>query len=488
MSEQTASTRASAGDPDPGSFGGWNRARRFRLYAWLGAALVLAAGVWLVAYLQPHRWYTYTDVVSFSRVASDVRVGYVLWEKAEAVSAGLLPDDIVSEPALSSDGVRMVYAREGKDASEDLFLRHWDGTRWSGPLPMRALNSNFEETSPSLSGDGKFLYFASDRPGGRGGYDIWVARWDGIEYAWPLPLTNRVNTRFNELGPSISPDGFELFFSSNRPRGRIDEALLASSRAEVERLATDHDLYRADIASERPYEVLVEHRLSILYSLREGALGDTTVMAKLGGTEQTETAVDRALEFLAGVQSEDGRWDLSEHGGASKHDMAATGIALLAFYGRGERHDEACQYRQVVQKGMQWLVDQQDKSDGDLRGTKPRGDMYDHGIASLALVEAYGVTEDGELRARAQSAINFIAAAQHEEGGWRYQPGQRGDLSVSGWIIMALASAQMSDLKVDAATLDGAGRFLTAVSSGKDGGVGARAGPGGGRPALGSGL
>jgi hypothetical protein len=471
MSDKTVRTRAPAGDAAPGVFRGWNRARRLEFYAWLAVAIVLAAGVWMFAYLQPHRWYTYTDVVSFSRVARDVEVGYVLWEDAEAVTAGILPSDVVSEPAVSSDGLRMVYAREGKDGSEDLFLRHWDGTTWSISRPMRALNSNFEETSPSLSGDGDFLYFTSDRPGGRGGYDIWVAKWDGAEYAWPLPLTNRVNTKFDEMGPSISPDSFELFFSSNRPHQRIDETRVTLSRAEVERLRTDHDLYRADLASERPYDLMVERRLSILYSLREGALGDTKVMAKLGGTEQTELAVDKALAYLAGIQSEDGRWDLSEDGGASKHDMAATGIALLAFYGRGERHDEACQYQQVVQKGIEWLIGEQNKGDGDLRGTQPRGDMYDHGMAALAVVEAYGVTEDRKLLPRAQSAVNFIAKAQHEEGGWRYQPGQRGDLSVSGWIIMALASAQMSGLKVEDETLDGARRFLSGVSSGKDGGA-----------------
>ena len=73
---------------------------------------------------------------------------------------------------------------------------------------MRALNSNFDENSPSLDGNGTFLYFTSNRPGGRGGYDIWVAKWDGAEYAWPLPLTSRVNTPFDEKGPAISSDNF----------------------------------------------------------------------------------------------------------------------------------------------------------------------------------------------------------------------------------------------------------------------------------------
>ncbi len=336
---------------------------------------------------------------------------------------------------------------------------------------MRALNSNFQETSPSLSGDGKLLFFASDRPGGRGGYDIWVARWDGVEYAWPLPLTNRVNTRFDEKGPAISPDNFELYFASNRPRQRVDETTKTLTPADIEELKTDYDIYSADIAGETPYELMIERQLSMLYSLREGALGDERVMAKLGGTKQTEAAVDKALAYLASIQSEDGRWDMSAHGGKPDSDMAGTGAALLAFYGRGQRHDQPCQYQQVVEKGINWLVEQQDKVTGDLRGIAPRARMYNHGIAALAMVEAYGVTKDLKLRPRAQSAVEFIEVAQHAGGGWRYSPGERGDLSVSGWMIMVLASAQMSGLEVKPETLDGARRFLDHVSSGRHGGA-----------------
>ena len=59
------------------------------------------------------------------------------------------------------------------------------------------------------------------------------------------------------------------------------------SDEEIEKRKTDYDIYSANIAGERPYELMVERRLSMLYSLREGALADKTVMAKLGGTEDT---------------------------------------------------------------------------------------------------------------------------------------------------------------------------------------------------------
>lgn len=451
---------------------GLTRAQRFRAYRWSAVLALVAAIAWAVVFLQPHRWYTYTDVVSFEQVSRDVKVGYVLWEPAIELSDALPGDQPVLDPTVSSDGVRMVYAAPGKDDTKDLFLRRWDGQAWSAPRPMRALSSKFEETSPSLSGDGQFLFFASNRPGGRGGMDIWVARWDGVEYAWPLPLTNRINTPFDEIDPGPSPDHSTLYFASNRPRQRIEGDGSALDDEAIEAIKADFDLYAAELAAHNlPYELAVERQLSMLYSLREGALADETVMAKLGGTTQTEAAVDKALAYLASKQSDDGRWDLSEDGGDGKHDMGATGFALLAFYGRGYTHDKPSDYQDTVRKGIDWLTEQQDKATGDLRGKDPKGDMYSHSIASLAVIEAFGVTKDPALKPRAQSAIDFIEEAQHEAGGWRYQPGQPGDLSVTGWVIMALASAEMSGLRVQDETMDGARAFLQYVGSGEHGGA-----------------
>jgi len=451
---------------------GLTRKQRLRVYRWSALLGVVAALVWAFVYLQPHRWYTYTDVVSFEQVSRDVKVGYVLWEPAEPLDEMLPGDQQVLDPTVSSDGARMVYAAAGKDGTMDLYLRRWDGKAWSEPRPMRALSSKFQETAPNLSGDGRFLFFASDRPGGRGGMDIWVARWDGIEYAWPLPLTNRINTPFDEIDPGPSPDHSRLYFASNRPRQRIEDDGSALDEEAIEALKTDFDLFAAKLAAHNPpYELAVERQLSMLYSLREGALADEQVMAKLGGTTGTEAAVDKALAYLAGKQSEDGRWDLSEDGGDGKHDMGATGFALLAYYGRGYTHDKPSEYQDTVRKGIDWLIEQQDKATGDLRGRDPKGDMYSHAIAALALIEAFGVTKDPALKPRAQSAVDFIEDAQHEAGGWRYNPGQAGDLSVTGWVIMALASAEMSGLRVQDKTMDGAREFLKFVSSGEHGGA-----------------
>ena len=370
----------------------------------------------------------------------------------------------------------MVYSAGEAAGDANLFLRRWDGTAWGPPQPLPALNSAFHETAPALTGDGAFLYFVSDRPGGRGGTDIWVAKWDGEEYAWPLPLTGRVNTPFSETDPGLSPDGARLYFASNRPYVSEAQAIKAEAEgsrtlADVKGEEGDFDLYAAEIAGDTPFDLIVERQLSMLYSLREGALADPAVMDKLGGSPRSESAVDRGLQWLAGNQEQDGRWNIGKHGGQGGHDVAATAFALLAYYGRGERHDEDCQYRENVARGLEWLLSQQDRANGDMRGPKPQHNaMYDHGIASLALVEAYGVTKDPALRPRAIAAIEFMAESQHGEGGWRYQPGERGDLSVTGWYIMTMVSARMSGIPVPAETFAGARKFLRRMSGGEHGG------------------
>jgi hypothetical protein len=90
--------------------------------------------------------------------------------------------------------------------------------------------------------------------------------------------------------------------------------------------------------------------------------------------------------------------------------------------------------------------------------------MYAHGIASIALCEAYAMTHDKALYAPAQQAINFICYAQDPVGGgWRYEARQRGDTSVVGWQIMALKSGHMGYLRVPSITVKKATAFLGGV-------------------------
>ena len=195
---------------------------------------------------------------------------------------------------------------------------------------------------------------------------------------------------------------------------------------------------------------------------------------ELGGTDATEKAIGAALEWLARNQESDGRWDVKKHGGRGNYDTAGVGSALLCFYGWGMRHDQGGRYQDNVKRALEWLLKQQ-KENGDLRGG---GRMYCHGIASIALCEAYGVTKDPKLKEPAERAIKLILASQSlSKGGWRYDPAgkngpsQDSDLSVTGWQYMALHSARLAGLEVPEDSFVRARRYLTAVSSGKQGGL-----------------
>ena len=172
----------------------------------------------------------------------------------------------------------------------------------------------------------------------------------------------------------------------------------------------------------------------------------------------TEAAIERGLAYLARVQSPSGRWSFQETGTNDESaavivsDTAATGLGLLAFLGAGYDHYEG-EYQELVGRALKFLSSRQQVS-GDLYarqgGSSNQGIwLYSHGIAAIALCEAYGMTGDEALKPIAQRALDFIVKAQHPRyGGWRYSPGINSDLSVSGWQLMALRSGQLAGLEV----------------------------------------
>lgn len=196
-----------------------------------------------------------------------------------------------------------------------------------------------------------------------------------------------------------------------------------------------------------------------------------------GGTPDSEAAVELGLAWLAKHQNANGSWSLDnfEHAGdckgrcgdsgVTRSDVAGTGLALLPFLGAGYTHTQG-KYQAGVRKALYWLAAQQRPSGDMMDG----GNMYAHGIAALALCEAYGMTRDPELKGPAQRSLNFIVRAQHAAGGWRYRPGEIGDTSVMGWQLMALRSGQLAYLEVPDKVFEKADNFLDSVQVDRYGG------------------
>lgn len=156
-----------------------------------------------------------------------------------------------------------------------------------------------------------------------------------------------------------------------------------------------------------------------------------------------------------------------------------TGLALLAFLGAGHTHLQG-DYRDNVRRGLEFLLNSQDRR-GSLEGqARLFAKMYCHGMAGLALSEAYAMTGDSRLKDAVRNAAAFSAAAQHSvTGGWRYLPaqpgdssaGSLGDMSQHGWQVMILKSAKLSGIDVSDAVLAKASKFVTSAASGKHGGL-----------------
>ena len=185
----------------------------------------------------------------------------------------------------------------------------------------------------------------------------------------------------------------------------------------------------------------------------------------------TEEAIERGLAYLASIQNEDGSWSLQGHGEEVllHSDTAATGLCLLAFQGAGYTHRQH-QYADTVSRGLQFLLQSQ-RTNGDLYRAEDQVSnrnvaLYSHGIASLALCEAYGMTQDPELKESAQLALRYIIVTQHpQRGGWRYTPGISSDTSVSGWMMMSLKSGELSGLDVSEETYRGIDKWLGLAQS-----------------------
>ncbi len=194
------------------------------------------------------------------------------------------------------------------------------------------------------------------------------------------------------------------------------------------------------------------------------------LVEKHGGSEETERAVASALKWLAEHQSPDGSWKgydfdarCGRCGGETniQVDGALTGLALLCFLGAGHSVATDGPYRQHVQRAVDWLLDHQGP-DGDLGRSES---LYSHGIATIALAEAFGVSRDERFRNPLKKAVDFLYRARSTSmGGWRYDPGQDGDTSVTGWQIMALKSARLAGVEVPADGFEHARRWLDLVS------------------------
>jgi hypothetical protein len=186
------------------------------------------------------------------------------------------------------------------------------------------------------------------------------------------------------------------------------------------------------------------------------------LLAAYGGTALTEAAVQAGLKWLSRMQQRDGSWSLKgpySDGAMGENRAAATAMALLAFQGAGHTHQQG-EFKQNVEKGWYWLLKQQDEQGNFFHEGGFNQAFYTQGQCTIALCELYGMTRDEKFKPPAERAVKYCLQSQSSGGGWRYSPGEEGDVSVTGWILMALQSARMAGLAVPAENLKRVEGFL----------------------------
>jgi outer membrane protein OmpA-like peptidoglycan-associated protein len=117
----------------------------------------------------------------------------------------------------------------------DIYISKKEGNDWSQPFNIGGpVNTAGWESQPSISADGRTLYFVSTRQGGYGGYDIWSSELN-TDGTWsnPVNLGKEVNTPYDEQSPFIHPDNESLYFSSNGWPGMGNKDMFLSRKAYV---------------------------------------------------------------------------------------------------------------------------------------------------------------------------------------------------------------------------------------------------------------
>lgn len=128
-----------------------------------------------------------------------------------------------AEPTFTADGLTMYFNcfdREGETGS-DICVSHWEDNAWSDPrIVWEVSTREYLEVEPLLSPDGKQLYIMSNRPGGKGGHDIWVS--ELIEGNWTTPknLDGPMNSAYSDHCLYFAGDDWEIaYWTSTRPGG-----------------------------------------------------------------------------------------------------------------------------------------------------------------------------------------------------------------------------------------------------------------------------
>ncbi|MFC1805528.1 prenyltransferase/squalene oxidase repeat-containing protein [Planctomycetota bacterium] len=211
---------------------------------------------------------------------------------------------------------------------------------------------------------------------------------------------------------------------------------------------------------------------SILACFTVASFLATPLMAQQDGapelTAEASQAINKGLQYLLSTQKKDGSWDSNGEGG---HAVGITSLSLMAFMSKAHFPGFG-PYGDPLNRGMKWLLKEARKRPDGYLGTV----MYEHGLATLALSEMWGMGrdsgDDDAIQKALEKAVEVILRSQNPGGGWRYQPQADGgeDTSCTQTVFHALASARQAGIVVPNETISKLVNYLKTSHNTETGG------------------
>lgn len=199
------------------------------------------------------------------------------WLEPQQLAFSGFPEDIDPGAAfISADGRRLYLTGcgWGRDSGCDLYVAEWDGNQWAMPMRLKGtVNTSSWESQPCVSSDGKELFFVSRR---NGNADIYCAK-RNLDGTWgePQNLGAPINTKGSEMAPFLHPDGRTLYFSSDKHIGMGGFDLFMSRRGEDGKWQEPVNLGFPinTMGNEINFFVAADGKTAFISSVREGGFG-----------------------------------------------------------------------------------------------------------------------------------------------------------------------------------------------------------------------
>ena len=169
----------------------------------------------------------------------------------------------------------------------------------------------------------------------------------------------------------------------------------------------------------------------------------------------------KGLKFLAKIQNSDGSF-----GEGYGRQPGVVGMCTMAFLAHGEDAENG-PYAKTIKKGIEFIIKTQNAKNGYLGNS-----MYNHGFATLALAEAYGMVNNPKLEKALTDAVKLITSSQdrNPKGAWRYSPESKSaDSTVAGCQIVAMLAARNAGIPVPDANIDKGLKYLASCRASNGG-------------------